>query len=192
MQNQIENPMEWIRSRIGAVLPVRPPVLYVAAPVAPQPGEVLATCSECAAQWTFAQGDAVDLRFVCHHDDPVRQSQDRDEIVAFNLKRAMRWWQWLHVGLTEVTWIMPWYVNVLCNGEGNPELIERGLRDDCEVARRCDGLMAVGPRLSSGMRREGAAVHDVGGDLFQIEGINREPPRKQAATSVPWRRWVPA
>lgn len=188
---QIVNPMMWIRERIGEVLPVRPPVLYVAAPVAAQPGEVLATCTECSAEWTFARGDVVDLRLVCGHDDPVRQSTDRDAIVAFNLKRAMRWWNWLHLGLPEVTWIMPWYVNVLCNGEGNLELIERGLRDDCEVARRCDGLMACGQRTSSGMAREARAVHEVGGDLFRIDGINKEPSRIHAAASVPWRRWTP-
>lgn len=189
MTNQV-NPTQWISARIGAVFPVRPPVLYVAAPVAAQPGEVLGTCSECGSSWTFPSIGDVDLRLVCHHDAPVRHSEDRDAIVAFNLRRALRWWRWLHLGLPDVTWIMPWYVNVIANGEGDPVLIERGLRDDCEIARRGDGLMACGPRISSGMAREGRAVHEVGGELFQIEGISKEPPR-QPATSVPWRRWTP-
>jgi hypothetical protein len=181
MQNLV-SPAQWIAERIGNVIPVRPPMLYVAAPVAPQPGEVLARCTECSAVNTFAPGDAVDLRLVCDHDAPVRQVADRDAIVQFNLARALRWWRWLHLGLPEVTWIMPWY---------DAELIERGLRDDCEVARRCDGLMAVGPRISSGMRREANAVADVGGELFQLQGINREPPRAFPAPSVPWQRWRP-
>lgn len=185
------NPTEWIAARIGSVIPVRPPVLYVAAPVAAQPGETLAVCTECGARNTFLADDILNLQLVCSHDAPVRHTQDREAIVRFNLERAMRWWRWLHLGLPEVTWIMPWYVNVVANGEGDPVLIERGLRDDCEVARRCDGLMATGPRISSGMRREGVAVHEVGGELFQIEGFLREPPKRYAAAIMPWRRWVP-
>lgn len=185
------SPTQWIAERIGSLIPVRAPVVYVAAPVAAQPGEVLATCTECRASFTFLPGDAVDLRLVCEHEAPVRHTEDAAAIVAFNLQRALRWWRWLHIGLPDVVWTMPWYVNVTANGEGDPVLIERGLRDDCEIARRCDALMACGPRISSGMAREGRAVHDVGRELFQIDGILKEPPRTWTAATVPWKRWTP-
>lgn len=188
---QLINPMEWIANRVGSLIPVRPPVVYVAHPVGAQPGEVLATCTECGARNTFAQGDTLDLRLVCHHDDPVKHTQDPHAIIAFNIERALRWWRWLHIGFPEVVWTMPWYAGVIASDDTVPELRERGLRDNCEVARRCDALMACGPRISSGIRREGTALHEVGAELFQIEGINREPPRVHSARSVPWRRWVP-
>jgi hypothetical protein len=35
-----------------------------------------------------------------------------------------------------------------------PELRERGLERSCLVARRCDGIVLCGPRVSSGMVRE--------------------------------------
>lgn len=191
MSNQIVNPSQWITQRVGAVLPVRPPMIYVAHPVAAQPGEVLATCTECKAQNTYARGDEVDLRLVCAHDAPVRHVEDKAAIVTFNINRALRWWRWLHLGIPDVVWAMSWFVNVTANGEADPVLIERGLRDDCEVVRRCDALMACGQRVSSGMRREAEAAHHVGLELFQIVGINREPPSHLPAQSVPWLRWTP-
>ncbi|HUS27587.1 MAG TPA: hypothetical protein VMZ53_03740 [Kofleriaceae bacterium] len=187
---QLVTPTAWIAARTGAVVPVRPPMIYVAHPVAAQAGEAIATCTECDASHLFAPGDPLDLRLVCQHDAPIRNSSDPAAIVAFNCARALRWWRWLHLGLPDVTWVMPWYVNVIANGEADPVLIERGLRDDCEVARRCDALMACGPRISSGMRREAIAAAEVGNELFQIVGVHREPPVSWGATSTPWQRWA--
>lgn len=185
------NPMEWIANRTGSITPLRPPMIYVAHPVAAQPGEVLATCPECGRQDSFAPGDEV--HSVCSvHSSPLTTTRSMDAIVMFNCARALRWWRWFHIGIPTVVWIMPWYVNVIANGEGDPNLIEQGLRDDCEVARRCDALMACGPRISSGMMKEGRAAFDVGLELFGIEGYRKEPPLTNAPASVLWRRWEPS
>lgn len=192
MTTNLISPMAWIANRTGSITPLRPPMIYLAHPVAAQPGEVLAVCKECGASNTFAPGDAVDLRLVCDHDAPVEQVKDPARIVAFNCARALRWWQWFHVGIPQVVWVMSWYVNVTANGEADPMLIEQGLRDDCEVVRRCDALMACGPRISSGMRRESLAGVEVGLELFQVEGYAKEPPRINAPAAVPWRTWAPS
>lgn len=191
MQIQTVNPAQWITQRIGAMAPVRPPVIYVAHPVAAQPGEVLARCTECGCCYTFAPGDAVDLRLVCAHDAPVKSSTDAAAIVAFNLARAMRWWQFFHLGLVDATWTMPWYVNVTANGEQQPELVKRGLRDDCELVKRSDAVMLCGPlvRKGGGMELEARTALEHGVDVFQVDGIHCEPPRIYPAAQVPWRRW---
>lgn len=187
---KFENPTQWISNRIGSVIPVRPPVLYVAHPVAAVPGEELATCTECGARNTFQPGDPIDLRLVCEHDAPVKHTMIAAEIVAFNLERAMRWWRWFHLGLPEATFTMPWFVNVTANGEANRALIERGLRDDCELVRRSDAVMLCGPivRKGGGMELEAQTALDVGIDVFQVEGVTREPHRTSAAT-IQWKRW---
>lgn len=177
------SPMQWIAAR-------QAPVIYLAHPVAAQPGEVLATCSECSASYTFAHGDAVDLRLVCPHDAPVRHTEDAAKILAFNLRRSMRWWRWLHLGYRDAVWLMPWYVGVTASDDSNPELRELGIRDCTATARRCDALMACGPRISSGMRREGAAAAEMGLELFQIAGTLREPPHHIAPELVSWQRWA--
>jgi hypothetical protein len=184
-------PMEWIANRTGSITPLRPPMLYVGAPVAPRPGEILATCRDCGRAMTFA-ADEPAVPVCTEHDSPIVLSRDPEPIVMFNITRALRWWNWLHVGIPQCVWIMPWYVNVIANGEGDPMLVEQGLRDDCEVARRCDAFMACGPRISSGMMKEARASHEVGNECFQIEGFAKEPSRINLAHEAPWRLWVPS
>jgi hypothetical protein len=181
------SPEQWISQRMLAVVPSRPPMIYVAHPVAAQPGSVLAECTECKRAALFDPGAGVDLRFVCHHDSPIRQITEPAAIVAFNLARALRWWRWLS-SLEAAVWIMPWYVNVLANGEADKRLIDLGLRDDCEVVKRCDAVMACGARISSGMRKELNAGAGCGVVGFQVTGSAvGEPHTHVAPHSIPWR-----
>ena len=192
------DPYPWIsRSaalyREGAIKrAAEPPLIYVAHPVAPQRGETLATCSECKAQRTYRIHEGVDLRLLCAHDAPVRHTEEERAIVAFNVARARRWWAWLQQ-LHGASWIMPWVVNVEHNGdERDTGAIERGLRDDCNVVRRCDALMLCGPRISSGMAREADAAHEAKIPVFQVRGFACEPPTRHPRETMWLEKWAPS
>ena len=186
---EIVNPTAWIAAQAEEWS--RPPMIYCAHPVAAQPGETLATCMECKATATFLVGAPVDLRLLCTHDAPVKHTQDPAAIVAHNLARALSWWRWISQ-LEAAVWIMPWYVNVLANGEADPHLIKLGLRDDCEVVKRCDALINFGARVSSGMRLESNTMIEVARPVFQVIAPFRDgrPPAADPRT-IPWRRWMP-
>jgi hypothetical protein len=188
---EIVSPAAWIAAQVTSLHPIRPPMIYCAHPVAARPGETLATCTQCKSTVTFAAGEAVDLRLLCAHDAPVSNTQDPAAIVAHNLARALQWWRWIS-GLEAAVWIMPWYVNVLANGEADPHLIKLGLRDDCEVVKRCDALINFGSRISSGMHLESCTMIEVARPVFQVLAPARDgrPPYQNPGTT-PWRRWYP-
>jgi hypothetical protein len=183
----VVDPKTWIAQWIAheAAGEYRHPLIYLAHPVAPRTGETLAWCTHCKAEATYTLSEPLDLRRVCDHDDPVRHTEDPAAIVAYNLRRAIRWWKWYANTLTEAVFLMPWYVNVTANGEADPAKIERGLRDDCATVMRCDALIHNGPRISSGMAREARAAYEVGNAVFQVKGIHGEPPHI-SAFDVPW------
>lgn len=185
---KIVSPIEWIAHWMAEHAAGRwnRPLVYVAHPVAPRAGEQLATCTECAAEHVFGKDDPLDLRLVCDHDAPVKHTSDADRIVAFNLRRAMRWWKWFHLGLSGAAFIMPWYVNVSANGDADPALVERGLLDDEQCVMRCDAIVNCGERISSGMKRETEAAHDCGADVFQVRGFRGEHPAARSARDVAW------
>lgn len=183
----IASPLAWVQNHRKQT-----PLIYVAHPVAPAPGDVIAECMKCHAKWLFAASGALDLRMLCEHDQPVSHTSLPAEIVAYNLDRAMRWWRWLSQ-LEGAVWAMPWYVNVKANGEGDPRLVKLGLRDDVEIVKRCDALVLCGPRVSNGMRIEAEAAHNAGLEVFRVGHAipgNGEPPQWEPA-STPWARWDP-
>ena len=93
--------------------------------------------------------------------------------VEGNLKRAMRWLQWLRRSFPETTFIAPWIAAVLSGGdETDPKQREAGLIDDCAVVALLDGIVLVGGRVSPGMERE-SACHAV---VFDLTGLGDEPP----------------
>lgn len=72
-----------------------------------------------------------------------------------NLDRAMAWLAWLRRSFPETTFIAPWIASILAGEDDvDPSQPEAGLRDDCAVVERCDGIVLVGPRISEGMERE--------------------------------------
>lgn len=190
MSDQIVNPEQWIAAQVTALHPIRPPMLYVAHPVGAQPGDVLATCTECRKQALYGAGSPIDLRWICDHDAPVQQHRDPDLIVAFNLARALRWWQWLRQ-LRAAVWSIPWMASVHVCDDTNPDARALGMRDNIEHVRRHDGVIFCGGRASSGMRTEGATAREIDRPVFQVTGpTSGEPPLNHPA-SVPWRRWQP-
>jgi hypothetical protein len=125
------------------------PLIYMAHPVAPTAEEI-------------ADRD---------HPTPV------DAAINRNLASALRWLAWLRASFSETTFIAPW-ISVIqsLGGDDSPALREAGLVDDCTVVERCDGIVLVGGRISSGMARErdhGKANHLP--DYFQVYDLT--PPR---------------
>lgn len=113
-------------------------VLYVAHPVAPTEGEI-------AAVPKYNKGG----HGMANRDELLRRA------VEANIQRALRWLAWLRKSFPETTFIAPWIATIQSlGGDGTPEEREAGLVDDCAVVERCDGIVLVGGRISSGMRRE--------------------------------------
>jgi hypothetical protein len=96
--------------------------------------------------------------------------------VQENIKRAKRWLRWLMDYEPNVAFCCPWlpFVDVL--DEGRPDHRRRGLRDDIVIARRCDGIVLCGGRISNGMRMEMEAVVEVGGWVADLTKFGEEPP----------------
>jgi hypothetical protein len=164
----------WRRNHSGS------PILYVAHPVAPRPGETIARCTNCKSEHAFAATDPVDLRHVCEHDEPVRTLGLAADVVAYNLRSALAWWRWLEGTLTEIVFAMPWFTNVTANGEGDRAKINRGLRDDAAIVQRCDGIVLCGSRVSSGMAIEAEAAKMAGLPVFQIQSAFTKIPDRSA------------
>lgn len=190
LDQAIVNPEQWIAAQVLAMHPIRPPMLYVAHPVGAQPGDVLATCTECRKSALYPAGSSVDLRWICDHDAPVQQQTDDDLIVAFNLARSLRWWQWLRQ-LRAAVWSIPWMASVHVCDDTNPDARALGMRDNIEHVRRHDAVIMCHRRVSSGMRTEAGTALEIDRPVFQVHGLpNGEPPIGHPA-SVPWRRWLP-
>lgn len=96
----------------------------------------------------------------------------RGEDVQANLASALRWLHWLRTNFRETVFIAPWIASVMAGADDtDPSAHEHGLRDDCEIVRRCDGIVLVGGRVSAGMQREADCA------TWQIDLTNfPEPP----------------
>lgn len=122
-------------------------ILYVAHPLAPLPADVAA--------------DEL-------HPEP------RSAALEQNLRRAMRWLSWLRRSFPEVTFVAPWIAAVMSGeDDSDPKQREAGLIDDCAVVERCDGIVLVGGRISSGMAREREHARR----CWDLTGLGKEPPR---------------
>ena len=93
--------------------------------------------------------------------------------VLGNISRAYRWFRWLRACFPEVTFAMPWVVNLLCGeDDADPAQRERGLVDCETTARACDGVVLVGGRVSAGMKREAGAARVA----YDLTRMGEEPP----------------
>lgn len=103
--------------------------------------------------------------------------------VAGNVARARRWLRWLIDQEPLRAFCCPWipYVEVLPDADAQQR--ERGLRDDEAMAARCDGIVLVGGRISSGMRREMLATAAAGGRVVDLTGLGAEPPPSELAVT---------
>lgn len=95
-----------------------------------------------------------------------------------NLKRARRWLRWL-VERTEWSIVASWmpYVETLDEERWRA----RGLADDLAVVERCDAIVLVGGRVSSGMAIERDHAVARGLRVVDLTAFGEEPPTDDAA-----------
>lgn len=108
------------------------------------------------------------LYYVAH---PVGREPER----AHNLERAQRWFLWLVQTFPDAAFTMPWlpYCLTLEETQSNRD---RGIRDDLEALRRCDGIVLCGGRISPGMRREFDEAEALGLEARSTLHLGPEPP----------------
>lgn len=94
--------------------------------------------------------------------------------VEANLARARRWLRWLVDCYPGFAFCLPWMAYVQALDEATHR--ERGLRDDLEMLRRCDGIILVGGRLSSGMALEKGVAEDAALEVHDMLHLGEEPP----------------
>lgn len=139
---------------------MKPPVLYLAHPVAATPEQIERKRFET---------------------DPSYHHRLTESCIDDNLESALAWLGWL-VKHTDWAISMPWWPYVKALGEDGADLRERGLRDDCAMAERCDGIILVGGRISSGMQRELDAVRAAGGRVIDLTYLGPTPPEPHTDT----------
>lgn len=112
-------------------------VIYMAHPVAPTKEEIELVCQGAGKPELWTES-------VC-----------AKAAMSANIDRALRWLRWLRRSFPETTFIAPW-IAAIQSGEddADPAQREAGLVDCCAVVARCDGIVLVGGRISSGMRME--------------------------------------
>lgn len=134
------------------------PVLYVAHPLSPLSTDVdyqLATFGHLIS-------------------DPCKVDGAHRLAIDANLARAKRWLTWLRRTFPAITFIAPWITAIESDADDSDEAQRSaGLRDDCRVVNRCDGIVLCGGRVSSGMATESARARVV----FDLTHLGAEPPR---------------
>lgn len=98
--------------------------------------------------------------------------------VPANLARAKRWLRWLRRAMPDAVVVAPWLhdLEVLEEDDNDPHVRATGLRRDCAVVSRCDGLVLVGGRVSSGMREERDTAEAQSKLVLDLTGMGNEPP----------------
>ena len=102
-----------------------------------------------------------------------------DGDLAANLARAKRWLKALQDANPHVVMIAPWIGMIEAAGlqnDDDPELRAIGLMRDCYVIGRCDAIVLVGGRISSGMKIELYHASKVGSLVMDLTHLGDEPP----------------
>ena len=105
------------------------------------------------------------------------------EIIQDNLCCARRWLRWFSVNVPQWVVIAPWIAAVESVMEAGAEEREERAREMIvcrEVAGRCDAVVQVGGRVSSGMAEEGAAARKV----VDLTWAGQEPPGDVEASAT--------
>jgi len=109
--------------------------------------------------------------------------QDAARAIALNLERAQRWLRWL-VDNSDHAIACPWMADVLALPEKTHRA--RGMRDTLEILGRCDAIVLVGGRISSGMQEERDLAQRRGLKIASLIGFGPEPPLSDPVAS----RWL--
>lgn len=93
--------------------------------------------------------------------------------VPGNLAKAKRWLRWAQTAFATCAVIAPWIAWIdLGDDDGDPAVRERGLQRDEAVVSRCDAILLVGGRVSTGMAREAKAAKAT----IDLTVLGEEPP----------------
>lgn len=106
-----------------------------------------------------------------------------------NAERAIAWRNWLRNTFPEVTFVAPWIGDVLAgDDDSDPAQRERGIRDNCALIAKLDGIVLCGPRISAGMRAEilawgscHAHPNVADGYVYDLTSLGAAPPDRSAA-----------
>ncbi|MBA2718917.1 MAG: hypothetical protein H0U52_06720 [Chloroflexi bacterium] len=106
--------------------------------------------------------------------------------VAANLARALRWLHYLSATDPETAYVDPWIAALMAGADDDdPAQRARGLAHDVAMVKRCDAIVLVGGRVSSGMAIEHNAALTVGISVIDLTALGEEPPwEKQNAPSA--------
>lgn len=101
------------------------------------------------------------------------------ETLEGNLARAKRWLLWLlrNAKRERIAYIAPWIVDCEILDDADPDVRGFALERDCALIARCDAIVLVGGRLSSGMARERDAALAAGRTVVNLLSMGSEPPR---------------
>lgn len=98
-------------------------------------------------------------------------------LVPANLARSLRWLRYLASSDPDTAYIAPWIAAIMSGEDDNdPVARARGLAQDVAVVKRCDGLVLVGGRVSSGMAIERDAAMTAGITVIDLTALGDEPP----------------
>lgn len=108
------------------------------------------------------------IRRVLYVAHPLRPTED--EIAAtghvaceyavevatkYNAGQALAWRNWLRDTFPDITFVAPWIGDVLAgDDDSDPAQRARGIRDNCALIAKLDGIVLCGPRISAGMAAE--------------------------------------
>lgn len=105
--------------------------------------------------------------------------------VRGNVNRALRWLRWLMERTPGAVFVAPWIEALLAGADdSDPVQRERGLRDNLEIIKRCDALVLVGGRVSTGMRIELNYAWLHGHACIDLTHLGAEPPSSSDLLTV--------
>lgn len=94
-----------------------------------------------------------------------------------NCARAKRWLAWLMRRQPGLAFIAPWISAIEAGADdSDPVQRERGMADNIAVVQRCDGIVLVGGRISSGMSTELTHAKAQGAVVYDLTLLGDEPP----------------
>lgn len=96
--------------------------------------------------------------------------------LEMNLENAKQWLRALQLAFPETVVIAPWIPAVEVFDDTDPELRAIGITRDCYTAARCDRIVMVGGRVSSGMAMERDHMVSCGLPVFDLTHLGRDVP----------------
>lgn len=131
---------------------------------------------------TLYQEHPEPLLYVCHPVAPYfDEATQMAYLVETNVENARAWTHWLRALTSDqrdalrlprdALFFCPWLDDVAHGNDADPAARAAGLHLDQVIARRCDAVVLVGGRISSGMALEAEAC----GYAYDLTHLGRRP-----------------